>query len=66
LNLSEHSVVEIWVRATRLTKQKVPFASLIGVWENLSEKEVTELEKALVRTRKRSASKVKRLAKKLK
>lgn len=66
LNLPEHSVVEVRVRATRTPRQKTPFASLIGVWEHLSEKESTALEKALARTRKRSASKVKKLAKTLK
>lgn len=66
LNLPENSVVEIRVRAALTTKQKMPFASLIGVWEHLPEKESVALEKALVRTRKRSASKVKRLAKTLK
>ena len=66
LNLPEHSVVEIRVRATRAAQQKTPFASLIGVWEHLPAKEVDALEKTLARTRKRSASKVKRLAKTLK
>jgi predicted DNA-binding antitoxin AbrB/MazE fold protein len=66
LNLPEHSVVELRVSSTRIAKQKTPFASLLGVWENLPEKEAASLEKALVRTRKRSASKVKRLAKTLK
>lgn len=66
LDLPEHSVVEIRVRAARTAKQKTPFASLIGVWEHLSDKETTALEKALARTRKGSASKVKKLAKTLK
>ncbi|HLO29120.1 MAG TPA: antitoxin family protein [Anaerolineales bacterium] len=63
LDLPEHSVVEIRVRAKHTTKQRMRFASLIGVWEHLPEKEVNALEKALARTRKRSASKVKKLAK---
>ena len=66
LNLPEHSVVEIRVSAPRTAKQKTQFASLIGVWEHLSEKETAALEKTLVRSRKRSASKVKKLAKTLK
>jgi predicted DNA-binding antitoxin AbrB/MazE fold protein len=66
LNLPEHSVVELRVSSARTAKQKTPFASLLGVWEHLPEKEAAALEKALVRTRKRSASKVKRLAKTLK
>ena len=66
LNLPDHSVVEISIRSAPTTKQKTPFASLIGVWEHLPEKETTALEKALGRARKRSASKVKRLAKTLK
>lgn len=63
LNLPEHSVVEIRVTAARMAKQKTPFASLIGIWEHLPEKETLALEKALARTRKRSAAKVKKLAK---
>jgi len=31
LNLPEHSVVELQVRAARSEKQRTPFASLIGV-----------------------------------
>jgi predicted DNA-binding antitoxin AbrB/MazE fold protein len=65
LNLPEHSVVELRVRTTRSGKEKTPFAALIGVWEHLSEKETAALEKALSRNRKRSASKVKKLAKTL-
>jgi len=63
LNLPEHSIVELRISSTRTAKQKTAFASLLGVWENLPEKEGTVLEKALIHTRKRSASKVKRLAK---
>jgi len=66
LNLPEHSVVELRVKAAHTGKQKTPFASLIGVWEHLPEKDTTRLEKALTRTRKRSASKVKKLTKALK
>ena len=66
LNLPEHSIVELRVSSARTAKQKTPFASLLGVWANVPEKEAAALEKALVRTRKRSASKVKRLAKTLK
>ncbi len=66
LNLPEHSVVEIRVRTAHTAKQKTPFASLIGVWEHLPDKGTAALEKGLVRTRKRSASKVKKLAKTLK
>jgi predicted DNA-binding antitoxin AbrB/MazE fold protein len=66
LNLPEHTVVEISVRTARPAKQKTPFASLMGVWEHLPEQKTTALEKALARTRKRSAAKVKKLAKTLK
>ena len=66
LNLPEHSVVEIRVSSAQTAKQKTPFAALLGVWENLPEKESAMLEKALVRTRRRSTAKVKRLAKTLK
>ena len=66
LNLPEHSVVEIKVRTTQGLKRKTPFASLIGIWENLPVNESAALEKALVRTRKRSVSKVRRLVKILK
>jgi hypothetical protein len=48
--------VQIRVRTTQTAKQKTPFASLIGIWEDLSEKETTALDKALARARKRSAS----------
>jgi hypothetical protein len=54
------------VKATHVKKQPTPFASLIGIWEHLPEKEVAALEKAIVRNRKRSASKVSRIAKQLK
>jgi predicted DNA-binding antitoxin AbrB/MazE fold protein len=66
LDLPEHSVVEIRISSARSSKQRTPFAALIGVWEHRPEKEATALEKALVRTRKRSASKVKRLSRSLK
>jgi predicted DNA-binding antitoxin AbrB/MazE fold protein len=66
LDLPEHSVVELRVRAARSGKQRTPFASLIGVWEDLPEKEAVALDKAVARNRKRSASKVKKLAKTLK
>jgi predicted DNA-binding antitoxin AbrB/MazE fold protein len=66
LNLPEHSVVEIRIRAARTAKQKTPFAAFIGLWEHLPDKETTALEKALARTRKRSATKVRKLAKTLK
>ena len=66
LNLPEHSVVELKIKRTRSSTHKTAFASLIGVWEDLPKKESDALEKALVSTRKRSAAKVKRLAKKIK
>ena len=66
LNLPEHSVVELRVSSTQAAKQKTSFAALLGIWENLPEKEAAMLEKALVRTRKRSTAKVKRLAKTMK
>ena len=66
LNLPEHSVVELRVRAPRARRKKTPFGSLLGVWEHLPQKEASALDKALLRTRKRSAAKVKKLAKTLK
>ena len=66
LNLPEHSIVEIRVRSTRPVKRKTQFASLIGVWEHLPEKQTTALEKSLTSVRKRSASKVKEFVKSLK
>ncbi len=66
LNLPEHSVVEIKIKTTRSSTRKTSFASLIGVWEHLPKKESIALEKALASTRKRSATKVKRLAKSIK
>ncbi len=66
LNLPEHSVVEISVKATRSSKRKTSFASLIGMWENLPEKESAALEKGLISTRRRSAARIKRLAKTIK
>jgi predicted DNA-binding antitoxin AbrB/MazE fold protein len=62
LNLPEHSEVELWVRAVRSEKQGTPFASLIGVWENLREKEAVAMEKSLACTRKRPDPKVKKFA----
>ncbi len=66
LNLPEHSVVEVRVKSTHTGKQPTAFASLIGIWDHLPAKESLALEKALARTRKRSASKVRRIAKTLK
>jgi len=66
LSLPEHSLVELKVKAAPISKQKTAFASLIGVWEHVSGKENLSLEKALARTRKRSNSKVKKLARSLK
>ena len=66
LDLPEHSVVELRVTTAHTGKQKTPFASLIGVWEHLPEKETVALEKALARTRRQSTSKVKKLTKTLK
>jgi predicted DNA-binding antitoxin AbrB/MazE fold protein len=63
LNLPEHSVVELRVRVARSEKQKTPFASLIGVWEDLPEKEAVALEKSLARACQQPASKVKEFAK---
>ena len=51
LNLPEHSVVEVRVKAARSEPQAMPFASLIGIWEHISERDVASLEKALARTR---------------
>ena len=62
LNLPEHSVVEIRIKRTPSSTGKTAFASLIGLWQDLPKKESAALEKALLKSRKRSASKVKRLA----
>ncbi|MDQ3004942.1 MAG: antitoxin family protein [Chloroflexota bacterium] len=66
LNLPEHSVVEVRVKAPRVVKKEMPFASLMGAWEHLPAKDNAALERSLLRTRKRSARKVKKLAKALK
>lgn len=66
LNLPENSLVEIKVTSMRKMKKDVPFASLIGVWENLPEKEKSALDKSVRSARKRSAAKVMKLSKKLK
>ncbi|NOH03204.1 MAG: antitoxin family protein [Chloroflexi bacterium] len=66
LNLPENTVVEVRVSSVRPSQKSPSFASLIGIWEHLPEKEKTALEKKLTHTRRRSAAKVKNLAKKLK
>ncbi len=66
LNLPEHSVVELRIKSTQSRKQKTPFATLIGVWEHLPEKDASALDKAFIRTRKRSSAKIKKLAKSVK
>ena len=63
LNLPEHSEVNLRVRAARSEKQGTPFGSLIGVWEDLPEKEAVALEKSLAHTCKRSDPNVKKFAK---
>lgn len=66
LNLPERAVVEVQVRSIdKLKREATAFASLIGVWENLPAQKYDSLEKKLAQTRKRSASKIKRLAKKI-
>ena len=66
LNLPEHSVIEIRIKRTPSSTGKTAFASLIGLWQDLPKKESAALEKALLKTRKRSASKVKKLGKSMK
>ncbi len=67
LNLPERTLVEVQVRSIYKTKREAtPFASLIGVWENLPPQKYSSLEKKLMQTRKKSSAKVKRLAKKIK
>ena len=67
LNLPEHSLVELRVKTTRASKQKMAFASLIGIWEeDTLENKTLDLEKSLALVRRRSNAKVKRLAKALK
>ncbi|GMV34048.1 MAG: DUF104 domain-containing protein [Chloroflexi bacterium CFX1] len=66
LNLPENSLVVVRVTPARKAKKDLPFASLIGVWEYLPEVEKTALGKSVRAARKRSASKVKRIAKRLK
>ncbi len=63
LNLPEHSLVEIRVRPARALKKKTEFASLIGMWNTNSD---LELEKSLAAARRKSKSKIKKLAKALK
>lgn len=62
LNLPERCVVEIRVKRARALKEKTKFASLIGIWEG---KNAAALEKSLASARKKSASKIKKLAKAL-
>lgn len=66
LNLPENTLVVVKVVSARKAKKDIPFASLIGVWENLPEREKTALENSVRANRKRSASKLKRKARILK
>ena len=66
LNLPEHSLVELRVKTTRVPKQKMAFASLIGMWEDTPENKTLDLDKSLARVRRRSRAKVNKLAKALK
>ena len=59
LDLPERSIVEIRVRAARKVNRKTEFASLLGIWE---EKDL-DLEKSLAQVRKKSKTKVTKLAK---
>lgn len=63
INLPEHSLVEVRVSSTRIPNKKTDFASLIGIWDNSND---LDLEKSLARVRRKSKTKIKRLAKALK
>ncbi len=62
LNLPEHSLVEVKVKATRLPNPKAGFASLLGIWEETD----IDLEGSLAQVRKKSRAKINKLAKALK
>lgn len=63
LNLPEHSLVEVKVSSMRSLNKKTEFASLIGIWDRSNH---LDLVKSLVRLRRKSSAKIKRLAKALK
>jgi len=64
LNLPERSIVEVRVASARRANKKTEFASLIGIWEDKSSG--IDLDKSLARVRKKSKTKIERLAKALK
>ncbi len=61
LNLPENSLVELNVKKAKAPKQ-VAFHSLIGIWEDLPDSEMRDLETTLLRVRKQSKIKVKKIA----
>jgi len=63
LNLPENSLVELKVKKAKAPKQ-VAFHSLIGMWEHLPDSEMQDLETALLRARKQSKLKVKKISRK--
>jgi predicted DNA-binding antitoxin AbrB/MazE fold protein len=63
LNLPERTIVQVRVTSIRKSTKPTAFASLMGVWENMPTKKYNALEKSLTRARKKSSTKVKRLAK---
>jgi hypothetical protein len=63
LNLPEHSLVEVKVSSMRAVNKKTEFASLIGIWDEAND---LNLEKSLASIRRKSKTKIKKLAKALK
>lgn len=63
LNLPENSLMELRVKKAKAPKH-VAFHSLIGIWEHLRDSEMQDLETALLRVRKQSKIKVKKISEK--
>ncbi len=63
LNLPEGAKVEVKITSVPPASalSQVTFASLAGIWGHLSEAEVDRLEKAVEKSRKKSAYKIERL-----
>lgn len=66
LNLPENSTVQVEVLSVEAKDVVQPstFALLAGVWQHLTDADVSELETNLSRSRQQSQSKIKKLAKK--
>jgi len=63
LNLPEHSVVELRVKAATPSKQ-TGFSSLIGIWEDLPDSQKKSIEKSFATVRKRTNTRLSKLSKK--